>query len=583
MKADIRFGIFEPWKFVTWTFHGMSHFLGKELDQRCVRCVHWSCQVNSNQTFWHLHEPVRPLTSVSSTVRSADSFHLSSLTVHVALMERLAMTRFPSRGPLQQSTSMLILCGSWLKAFHHCWIIESVCSLRNQDALPQELKQFDPNQGSLHFGLAWRPWSCSHPWGCESCSSGLWFDESAQTREGWKSLSRHEQGMSCLLEQHVSERRMWMEAFCFGWASLFMSEEWQSFAEFLAYCCEAAPQDVHRHHGGQSYEILRQLQRKVCCIQTKVHASNSANGECCEVYDTCEEEVRRLLWGRSWGSKEGLWSCDGENCGSTWRGWGSQQVEREDFVLWFFAKRSTGHCREDAWPDDASHSRHRWRECQSKRDEAEEALESKEDDGEDMKETEEDSDFDQSLEGVDAVSDVVGEEEETEPVDDGDEEAEEKALSALQVRNSMQLDKSDAAGALLVLLVVGATVFAFSLIATALAYALVGFALISLVGCFAYHAGRYSGAKGVDETETDEKNATAVAVKEPATKKGITKWQAFKSGGKCFVRFVAFPFKLAFKAGKWMYRAAFGEKNNSTSTKKPKWRTWCRFHSLVQS
>lgn len=151
--------------------------------------------------------------------------------------------------------------------------------------------------------------------------------------------------------------------------------------------------------------------------------------------------------------------------------------------------------------------------------EAEEALESKEDDGEDMKETEEDSDFDQSLEGVDAVSDVVGEEEETEPVDDGDEEAEEKALSALQVRNSMQLDKSDAAGALLVLLVVGATVFAFSLIATALAYALVGFALISLVGCFAYHAGRYSGAKGVDETETDEKNATAVAVKEPATKK----------------------------------------------------------------
>ena len=215
--------------------------------------------------------------------------------------------------------------------------------------------------------------------------------------------------------------------------------------------------------------------------------------------------------------------------------------------------------------------------------EAEEALESKEDDGEDMKETEEDSDFDQSLEGVDAVSDVVGEEEETEPVDDGDEEAEEKALSALQVRNSMQLDKSDAAGALLVLLVVGATVFAFSLIATALAYALVGFALISLVGCFAYHAGRYSGAKGVDETETDEKNATAVAVKEPATKKGITKWQAFKSGGKCFVRFVAFPFKLAFKAGKWMYRAAFGEKNNSTSTKKPKWRTWCRFHSLVQS
>ena len=124
-KQMIRFGIFEPWKFVTWTFHGMSHFLGKELDQRCVRCVHWSCQVNSNQTFWHLHEPVRPLTSVSSTVRSADSFHLSSLTVHVALMERLAMTRFPSRGPLQQSTWMLILCGSWLKAFHHCWIIES--------------------------------------------------------------------------------------------------------------------------------------------------------------------------------------------------------------------------------------------------------------------------------------------------------------------------------------------------------------------------------------------------------------------------------------------------------------------------
>ncbi len=213
--------------------------------------------------------------------------------------------------------------------------------------------------------------------------------------------------------------------------------------------------------------------------------------------------------------------------------------------------------------------------------EAEEAPEPTEDGDEDMEETEQDSDFDQSLEEVDALSDVVSEEEETEPGDDGD-EAGEKALSALQVRNSMQLDKSDAAGALLVLLLVGATVFAFTLIAAALAYALVGYALLSLVSCFAYHAGRYHGAKEVEETETDEKEATAVAVKKPATKKGITKWQAFKSGGKCFVHYVAFPFKLAFKAGKWIYQAAFGKKSNSTSTKSSLWRTWCRLHSLVQ-
>ena len=135
----------------------------------------------------------------------------------------------------------------------------------------------------------------------------------------------------------------------------------------------------------------------------------------------------------------------------------------------------------------------------------------------------------------------------------------EKKTSVLQVRNSMQVEKSKVAGALLAVLAVGATVLTVVAIAQALAFALIGYALVVLVGCFGYYAGRYDASNEVEKVE-DSKAVTK------APSKAMTRWQALKGFGKCFVRRVLFPFKLIYRFGKWSYEALF--KRNATNTTK---------------
>ena len=185
-----------------------------------------------------------------------------------------------------------------------------------------------------------------------------------------------------------------------------------------------------------------------------------------------------------------------------------------------------------------------------------------------QKENEEtDEDFDQSLRQVEP-----GSEDETEETDDIDDYTlgnsdEEKPSSALQVRNSLQIDRSDVAGGLLAVLAVGATVFAVIAVGQFLAYALLGYALVILVGCIGYYAGRHDEAHALAEAQKDGAHETK---KDQVAKssKGMTKWQALKGASKCFVRRILFPFKLIYKAGKWVYEAAF-KKANSTTTKAP--------------
>lgn len=185
-----------------------------------------------------------------------------------------------------------------------------------------------------------------------------------------------------------------------------------------------------------------------------------------------------------------------------------------------------------------------------------------------QKENEEtDDDFDESLRQVEPGSE--DETEETDEIDDtvGDSD-EEKPSSALQVRNSLQIDRSDVAGGLLALLAVGATVFTVIMVGQFLAFALLGYALVLLVGCIGYYAGRHDEANALAAQKDDAKDNKTKKDQVAKSHNGMTKWQAFKGFSKCFVKRILFPFKLIYKAGKWAYEAAF-KKDNSTTTKAP--------------
>lgn len=177
-----------------------------------------------------------------------------------------------------------------------------------------------------------------------------------------------------------------------------------------------------------------------------------------------------------------------------------------------------------------------------------------------------DDDFDESLRQVEP-----GSENETEAqaeIDDTLGTLGEKGSSALQVRNSLQIDKSDVAGGLLAVLAVGAAVFTVIMVGQFLAFALLGYALVLLVGCIGYYVGRHDEANALAEAQKNGTNETKKDQQVAKTNNGMTKWQAFKGASKCFVKRILFPFKLVYKAGKWAYEAAF-KKDNSTTTKAP--------------
>lgn len=175
-----------------------------------------------------------------------------------------------------------------------------------------------------------------------------------------------------------------------------------------------------------------------------------------------------------------------------------------------------------------------------------------------------DDDFDESLRQLEP-----GSEDETETeIDDTLGTLGEKQSSALQVRNSLQIDRSDVAGGLLAVLAVGAAVFTVIMVGQFLAFALLGYALVLLVGCIGYYVGRHDEANALAEAQKNGTNETKKDQQVAKTNNGMTKWQAFKGASKCFVKRILFPFKLVYKAGKWAYEAAF-KKDNSTTTKAP--------------
>ena len=173
-----------------------------------------------------------------------------------------------------------------------------------------------------------------------------------------------------------------------------------------------------------------------------------------------------------------------------------------------------------------------------------------------------DDDFDESLRQLEP-----GSEDETETeIDDTLGTLGEKQSSALQVRNSLQIDRSDVAGGLLAVLAVGAAVFTVIMVGQFLAFA----GICSCTSRWMHwilcrttwrsQCPSRSSKECTNETKKDQQVAK--------TNNGMTKWQAFKGASKCFVKRILFPFKLVYKAGKWAYEAAF-KKDNSTTTKAP--------------
>lgn len=113
-----------------------------------------------------------------------------------------------------------------------------------------------------------------------------------------------------------------------------------------------------------------------------------------------------------------------------------------------------------------------------------------------------DDDFDESLRQLEP-----GSEDETETeIDDTLGTLGEKQSSALQVRNSLQIDRSDVAGGLLAVLAVGAAVFTVIMVGQFLAFALLGYALVLLVGCIGYYVGRHDEANALAEAQKNGTN-----------------------------------------------------------------------------
>ena len=179
---------------------------------------------------------------------------------------------------------------------------------------------------------------------------------------------------------------------------------------------------------------------------------------------------------------------------------------------------------------------------------------------EEAEETEEtDDDFDESLRQMD-----LGSEDETDEIDDtlgtlGDDVDEEKPNSALQVRNSLQMDGSVIfAGSLLTVLVMGAIVLTLTIFPQFMAFGFIG-AL--------YYAFRLSKClKEDNKAQKDGANETKKDQQVAKSNNRMTKWQAFKGTSKCVGKHILFPFKLIYKAGKWAYVAAFKKGNSTTST-----------------
>ena len=176
---------------------------------------------------------------------------------------------------------------------------------------------------------------------------------------------------------------------------------------------------------------------------------------------------------------------------------------------------------------------------------------------EDTEETEEtDDDFDESLRQMDLGS------EETDEIDTlgmGDDVDEEKPNSALQVRNSLQMDGSVIfASSLLSVLVVGAIVLTLTIFPQFMPFGFLGFILFGVrLGTCLREADK-AQKDGANETKKDQQVAKS--------NNRMTKWQAFKGISKCVGKHILFPFKLIYKAGKWAYVAAFKKGNSTTST-----------------
>ena len=179
---------------------------------------------------------------------------------------------------------------------------------------------------------------------------------------------------------------------------------------------------------------------------------------------------------------------------------------------------------------------------------------------EETEETEEtDDDFDESLRQMDLGS------EETDEIDTlgmGDDVDEEKPNSALQVRNSLQMDDPYLFGGLLL------AVLAAGSMALALAI-FPQFAIMTVIGYFLLAFPLAKCVVEVEEAEASkaQKDGANETKKDQQVAKKMTKWQAFKGISKCLgKKIVLLPFKLIYKAGKWAYVAAFKKGNSTTST-----------------